>query len=125
MAHLLFLSHAGADTERALRPVATIEARPEAREHGLSICVDRRPNRSYRLHAGTPWQDPLEASTATCSRSFDLLLTRESARNCVLLNVLVALDRVIAEPRVSFRRLCRQSSDGHTSVAESTRLPAY
>ena len=35
MAHLLFLSHAGADTERALRLAAAIEASPDAQKHGL------------------------------------------------------------------------------------------
>ena len=35
MAHLLFLSHAGADTERARHLAAAIEASPEEQKHGL------------------------------------------------------------------------------------------
>ena len=35
MAHLLFLSHAGADTEGALRLAAAIEASPEAQAAGF------------------------------------------------------------------------------------------
>lgn len=50
MAHLLFLSHAGADTERALRLAAAIEASPEAQQ--------QRP-RAQRMHLpkSTPWRN--------------------------------------------------------------------
>ena len=64
MAHLLFLSHAGADTERALRLAAAIEASPEAREHGLKVWVDKRSDGPHRLQAGTPWQAQLERAIA-------------------------------------------------------------
>lgn len=99
MAHLLFLSHAGADTERAVRLAAAIEASPDAQAAGLKVWVDKRPDGPHRLHAGTPWQDQLEVAIASHSTSFGLLLTREGARNWVRLEVRVALDRVIAEQR--------------------------
>lgn len=47
MAHLLFLSHAGADTERALRLAAAIEASPEAQAATPSRAKDALAN----LHA--------------------------------------------------------------------------
>ncbi len=99
MAHLLFLSHAGADTERAIKLAAAIESSPEAQAAGLEVWVDKRPDGAHRLHGGTPWQDQLEEAIAKQSTSFGLLLTREGARNWVRLEVRVALDRVIAEQR--------------------------
>ncbi|MBX7133927.1 MAG: toll/interleukin-1 receptor domain-containing protein [Fimbriimonadaceae bacterium] len=64
MAHLLFLSHAGADTERALWLAAAIEASPKAQAAGLKVWLDQRPDGPHRLQASTPWQDQLEL-TAT------------------------------------------------------------
>ena len=55
MAHLLFLSHAGADTERALRLAAAIESSPDAQAVGLKVWLDKRPDGPHRLQAGTPW----------------------------------------------------------------------
>ena len=60
MAHLLFLSHAGADTERALHLATAIEASPDAQAVGLEVWLDKRPDGPHRLQAGTPWQDQLE-----------------------------------------------------------------
>ena len=57
MAHLLFLSHAGVDTERAVKLAAAIEASPEAQAAGLKVWVDKRPDGPHRLHAGTAWQE--------------------------------------------------------------------
>lgn len=62
MAHLLFSSHAGADTERAVRLAAAIGASPDAQAAGLKVWVDQRPDGPHRLHAGTPWQEQLEAA---------------------------------------------------------------
>jgi hypothetical protein len=41
-APLLFLSHAGVDSEAALRLADLIEASPAAREAGMKVWVDRR-----------------------------------------------------------------------------------
>ena len=49
MTHLLFLSRAGADTERALRLPAAIEASPEARAANLDVWADKRPAGPHRL----------------------------------------------------------------------------
>jgi hypothetical protein len=55
MAHLLFLSHAGADTERALRLAARIEASPEAQAAALEFWADKRADGPHRLRGGAPW----------------------------------------------------------------------
>lgn len=72
MAHLLFLSHAGADTDRAIRLAAAIEASPDAQKHGLKVWLDKRPDGPHRLHAGSPWQDQLERAIATECTAFEL-----------------------------------------------------
>ena len=50
---LLFLSHAGADTKRALELAHAIEASPQARSAGLEVWVDQRPHGTL-LH-GSVW----------------------------------------------------------------------
>src|SRR4051794_31986758 len=96
---VLFLSHAGLDTERALALADAIETSPEARAAGLEVWVDQRPRGANRLIAGAPWQEQLEDAIARRSTAFGLLLTKEGARNWVRLEVRAALDRVIAAQR--------------------------
>jgi hypothetical protein len=62
---LLFLSHAGIDTEAARALKRRIEAAPEAREHGLRVWFDKD-----RLCAGTPWQTQLEEAIRHRSTAF-------------------------------------------------------
>src|SRR4051794_29209756 len=69
---LLFLSHAGADTARALKLADAIEASPEAQAAGLEVWVDQRPQGTHRLIGGTPWQEQLEAAIAQGSTAFGL-----------------------------------------------------
>ena len=71
----------------------------EAQAVGLKIWVDERPDGLHRPHAGTPWQDQLEAPIASHSTVFGLLPTRWGARNSVRLKVRVALDHGITELR--------------------------
>jgi hypothetical protein len=40
--HLLFLSHAGTDTEAAQALAERIESTPEAKEHGLKVWFDKK-----------------------------------------------------------------------------------
>src|SRR5690348_10729670 len=49
-APLLFLSHAGADTEAARKLKQRLEDAPEARERGLRVWFDKDD-----LRAGAPW----------------------------------------------------------------------
>jgi hypothetical protein len=90
-ARLLFLSHAGADSQRALELAANIEASPDAQCCGLKVWIDKKA-----LVPGSSWQEQLEQAIAKHSTAFGILLTREGARNWVRMEVRVALDRVIA-----------------------------
>src|SRR3954451_4783681 len=100
MTPLLFLSHAGADSARALALADAIEASPEAQKAELKVWLDQRLQGPNRLIGGTPWQEQLEAAIVQHSTAFGLLLTREGARNWVRLELRVALDRVIAAHRI-------------------------
>src|SRR4051794_41814293 len=73
---LLFLSHAGADSARALALADAIEASPEAQKAELKVWLDQRLQGPNRLIGGTPWQEQLEAAIVPHSTAFGLLLTR-------------------------------------------------
>ncbi|MFT3717545.1 TIR domain-containing protein [Pseudorhodoferax sp.] len=91
---LLFLSHAGCDTEAALALARRIEAAPAARARGLRVWVDKRD-----LRPGTPWMDQLEYAIAQESTAFAVYLSEAGAEHWVRMEVRVALDRVIADGR--------------------------
>ena len=63
MSHLLFLSHAGIDSEVALRLAERIENSADAQRAGLRVFIDK-----VDLRAGGRWKDQLQqalhASTA-------------------------------------------------------------
>jgi TIR domain len=63
----LFLSHAGTDSAAAVSLAERIEQSTEARRHGLTVWVDKRPS---GLKPGTPWQDQLEAAIHQHSSAF-------------------------------------------------------
>jgi hypothetical protein len=54
---LLFLSHAGVDSEAALRLARRLEACEEAQTHGLQVWIDK-----VDLGAGGRWRDALQAA---------------------------------------------------------------
>jgi hypothetical protein len=62
---LLFLSHAGIDTEAARALKQRLEAAPEAREHGLGVWFDKDD-----LRTGEPWQAQLEEAIQHHSTAF-------------------------------------------------------
>jgi hypothetical protein len=125
---LLFLSHAGADSARALALADAIEASPEAQAAGLEVWVDQRPQGANRLIGGTPWQEQLEVAIAQGSTAFGVLLTREGAQNWVRLEVRVALDRVIAAQRAGgtypFIPIIADDMSDHCRRHEGCRRPA-
>lgn len=51
--HLLFLSHAGSDTDAARALAERIENTPEAREIGLKVWFDKKRPRARQGMAGT------------------------------------------------------------------------
>src|SRR4051812_12969225 len=64
-APLVFLSHAGADTEAARRLKQRLEAAPEARERGLKVWFDKDD-----LQAGESWQGQLEKIVSRRATAF-------------------------------------------------------
>ena len=79
---LLFLSHAGIDSDRALSLATAIEASPDARRLGLTVWLDKR-----NLLPGTSWQQQLEDAIENKSTAFGILLTSRGVRNWVQLEV--------------------------------------
>src|SRR3712207_233128 len=92
----LFVSHAGADGDRASALADEIEAAARSTGVELRVWLDKRPG---CLRPGTPWQDQLERAIEHEATAFALLLTREGARNWVRFEVRAALDRVVSEQR--------------------------
>ncbi|MGG5890120.1 TIR domain-containing protein [Falsiroseomonas sp. HC035] len=96
MSVCLFISHAGADSDRALALADAIESAARSTGLDLTVWLDKRPG---RLRAGEPWQEQLEHAVEHEATAFALLLTREGARNWVRFEVRAALDRVVSEQR--------------------------
>jgi hypothetical protein len=78
MASLLFLSHAGVDTEAALHIAELIENAPEAKKHGLTVWIDKK-----HLQAGHGWQGQLEEVIETQSTAFAVYLGDSGVVNWV------------------------------------------
>lgn len=96
---LLFLSHAGVDTDRAVALASAIEATTAAKTAGLKVWVDHRADGPYRLMVGHPWMAQLEDAIAKQSTAFALLLTRQDVKNWVRIEVSAALTRVVDDQR--------------------------
>ncbi len=95
---LLFLSHAGIDSDRALSLATAIEASPDARRLGLTVWLDKR-----NLLPGTSWQQQLEDAIENKSTAFGILLTSRGVRNWVQLEVRAGLDRVVEAQRAGLQ----------------------
>ena len=90
--HRLFLSHAGIDSEAALRLARRLEASEDAKAHGLKVWVDKAD-----LVAGGRWKDVLQ-SALDGSTAFAVYVGSRGVVNWVWDEVSVALDRVHKEP---------------------------
>src|SRR4051812_16683648 len=84
---LLFLSHAGIESEAALRLAERIEDSPEAQEAGLRVFVDRTD-----LRAGGRWKDQLQWALRD-STAFAVYVGSKGVVNWVWDEVSVALDK--------------------------------
>ena len=91
---LLFLSHAGVDSEAALQLADVIEASPAAQHAGLKVWIDKRS-----LVPGTSWQQQLEDAIGHRSTAFAIYLSAAGAEHWVRIEVRAALDRLIADGR--------------------------
>jgi TIR domain len=89
--HLLFLSHAGIDSEAALRLARRLEACEEAQTHGLKVWIDK-----VDLDAGGRWKDALQTALVR-STAFAVYVGSHGVVNWVWDEVSVALDRTHKE----------------------------
>lgn len=110
---LLFLSHAGADTEAALDLARRVEATPAAREAGLRVWVDHRD-----LTPGDGWQRQLEEVIDQHSTAFAVLMGARGAINWVEAEVRVALSRTVRDRSYRFIPIL-------LGEARSSDLPAF
>src|SRR5262249_51605993 len=83
---LLFLSHAGIDSEAAVRQAERIAASPEAQAKGLTVWIDKD-----HLGAGR-WKDQLQQALKD-STAFAVYVGTKGVVNWVWDEVSVALDR--------------------------------
>jgi hypothetical protein len=107
MRQLLFLSHAGVDTEAALRIADLIENTPEARQHGLKVWIDKR-----HLQAGQSWQHQLEDVIENQSTAFAVYLGNKGVINWVENEVRLALSRTTGKPDYPFIPIITKQSRG-------------
>ncbi len=91
-AHFLFLSHAGIDSEAALRLARCLEDSEEAQAHGLKVWIDK-----VDLGVGGRWKDALQSALAR-STAFAVYVGSRGVVNWVWDEVSVALDRAHQEP---------------------------
>src|SRR5687768_15240112 len=89
---LLFLSHAGIDTEAARALKQRIEAAPEAQEHGLRVWFDKDD-----LRAGEPWQAQIEEAIQRRSTAFAVYVGSRGVVNWVDVEVQLALGRAVTD----------------------------
>src|SRR3954465_7476334 len=87
---LLFLSHAGADTEAARQLKQRIEEAPAARERGLKVWFDKDD-----LHAGAPWQGQLAEAIQRHTTAFAVYVGSKGTVNWVEAEVRLALSRAM------------------------------
>ena len=95
---ILFLSHAGADSEAAVTLAKRIESAPTARQHDLKVWVDKRKEPGLGLAAGVGWQKQLEEILGERSTAFAVYLGAGGVVNWVDAEVRLALSRAISRP---------------------------
>jgi hypothetical protein len=106
-APLLFLSHAGIDTEPARALKARIEATPAVREAGLRVWFDKDC-----LRAGEPWQDQLEEAIQRRSTAFAAYLGSRGVVNWVEAEVRLGLSRATGDKGYRFIPVIAAGSAG-------------
>jgi hypothetical protein len=89
---LLFLSHAGADTEAARALKQRIEAAPAARGRGLKVWFDKDD-----LRAGEEWQAQLEEAINRRATAFAVYVGSKGVINWVEREVRLALSRATSD----------------------------
>src|SRR4051812_40707952 len=115
---ILFLSHAGADSEAAVTLAKRIENAPTARQHNLKVWVDKRKEPGLGLAAGVGWQKQLEEILGERSTAFAVYLGAGGVVNWVDAEVRLALSRAISRPPYPFIPVIAQG-------AHSRDLPGF
>jgi hypothetical protein len=115
---ILFLSHAGADSEAAVTLAKRIENAPTARQHDLKVWVDKRKEPGLGLAAGVGWQKQLEEILGERSTAFAVYLGAGGVVNWVDAEVRLALSRAISRPPYPFIPVIAQG-------AHSKDLPGF
>jgi len=105
MSHLLFLSHAGIDSEVALRLAERIENSAEAQRAGLRVFIDKAD-----LRAGGRWKDQLQQALHA-STAFAVYVGSKGVVNWVWDEISVALDRVHTDPAYPLIPVLSASAD--------------
>jgi hypothetical protein len=110
---LLFLSHAGADTEAALDLARQLEQTPAAQQAGLRVWIDKRD-----LAPGRGWQRQLENVLEEASTAFGVYLGGRGGLNWVEAEIRVALSRATKDADYPFIPIL-------VGEAGSVDLPAF
>src|SRR3954464_7633929 len=109
---LLFLSHAGADTEAARKLKQRLEAAPEARERGLKVWFDKDD-----LRAGESWQAQLEQIVGRRATAFAVYVGSKGVVNWVEAEVRLALSRAMgSKDRFPFIPILGAGADGSDAL---------
>lgn len=111
---LVFLSHAGVDTEAARVLKARLLAAPDAA--GIDIWFDKDD-----LLAGQPWQEQIEAALSRAA-AFVVYVGSRGVINWVEAEVRLALDRAITDRTFRFVPVLAAGSDGPEDVPPFARL---
>lgn len=108
---LLFLSHAGVDTEAAAKLKRRLEAAPEVREKGLRIWFDQDD-----LRAGEAWQPQLEDAIRRRSTAFAVYVGSRGIVNWVDAEVQLAIGRAVGDPSYRFIPVLSSEAPGAESL---------
>jgi hypothetical protein len=105
MNHLLFLSHAGIDSQAAFRLAERIESSIDAQRAGLLVFIDKTD-----LRAGGRWKDQLQQALGH-STAFAVYVGSKGVVNWVWDEVSVALDRAHSDPAYPLIPVLSTSAD--------------
>src|SRR4051812_6359280 len=105
MSHLLFLSHAGIDSEAALHLADRIKNSEDAQRAGLRVFIDKAD-----LRTGGRWKDQLQQALRN-STAFAVYVGSKGVVNWVWDEVSVALDRAHTDPAYPLIPVLSASAD--------------
>ena len=110
---VLFLSHAGADSEAARRLKERIEQAPQARARNLKVWFDKDD-----LRPGESWQQQLEEAVGQRATAFAVYISARGVVNWVEAEVRLGLSRAISGKgqRFPFIPILAAGADGSQAL---------